>query len=56
MLYRGAWEQVQDEGDGAAVEADEEVDAGERDIGCAWNTEHVGHGVHHGRHGPPRDA
>ena len=48
--YPVVFKELQDEGDGAAVDADEEVDAGERDVGRAGHTEHVGHGVHHGGH------
>ena len=51
--YPVVFEELQDEGDGAAVDADEEVDAGQRDVGGAGHAEHVGHGVHHGCHRPP---
>lgn len=51
--HRCAVKQVKDEGDGTAVDANKQVDAGQRDVGCAGNTEDVGHGVHHGRHRPP---
>lgn len=50
--YCSALKQVQDEGDGTAVDPDEEVDAGQRDVGCAGDAEDEGHGVHHGCHGP----
>lgn len=45
--------QLQDEGNGAAVDADEQVDAGQRHIGCARHVKDVGHGIHHGCHWPP---
>lgn len=51
--YCGALKKVQDEGDGAAVDAYEEVDARQRDVGCAGDTEYDGQWVHHGRHRPP---
>lgn len=51
--YCGALKKVQDEGDGAAVDAYEEVDARQRDVGCAGDTEYDGQRVHHGRHRPP---
>lgn len=52
--YCGAFKKVQDEGDGTAVDADEEVDTWQRDVGCAGNTEYKGHGVHHGYHRPAK--
>lgn len=53
LSYCALLEKVQDEGDGAAVQANEEVDARQRDIGRAGNPEDVRHGVHHGGHRPP---
>lgn len=50
--YCGALKEVQNEGDGTAVDADEEVDTRQRDVGCAGDTEYKGHGVHHGCHRP----
>lgn len=50
--YCGALKKVQDEGDGTAVDANEEVDTWQRDIGCAGDTEYKGHGVHHRCHRP----
>lgn len=50
--YCGSLKKVQDEGYGAAVDANEEVDTWQRDVGCAGDTEYVGHGVHHGCHRP----
>ena len=47
------FEQLQDEGDGAAVDADEQVDAGQGHVGGARDVEDVGQGIHHGRHRPP---
>lgn len=47
------FKKLQDEGDGAAVDAYEQVDAGQGNIRSAWDAEYVGHGVHHGRHRPP---
>lgn len=52
--YCGALKKVQDEGDGTAVDANEEVDTRQRDVGCAGHTEYEGHGVHHGRHRPAK--
>lgn len=45
--------ELQDEGDGAGVDANEEVDAGQRHVGSARDVEYVGHWIHHGRHRPP---
>lgn len=51
--YPIIFKKFQDKGGGAAVDADEEVDAGQGYVRCARDVEDVGHGVHHGRHGPP---
>lgn len=52
--YCGALKEVQDEGDGAAVDANKQVDTRQRDVGGAGDTEDIGHGVHHGGHRPAR--
>lgn len=52
-MYRVILEEFQNESNGAAVDADEEIDAGQRDVCRAGNTEHVRHGVHHRCHRPP---
>lgn len=39
----------------AAVDTDEEVDAGQHHVCCAGNTEDEGGGVHHGGDGPPKE-
>lgn len=49
-------EKLQNEGDGAGVDADEEVDAGQRHVGSARDVEDVGHRIHHGRHRPPAET
>lgn len=51
--YPIVFKKLQDESDGAAVDAYEQVDAGQGHIRSTWNTEYVGHGVHQGRHRPP---
>lgn len=48
--YPVVFEKLQDEGDGAAVDANEQVDAGQGHIRSTWDVEYVGHGIHHGRH------
>lgn len=51
--YCRALKKVQDKGNGTAIDANEKVDAWQRDIGCAGDTEYEGHGVHHWCHRPP---
>ena len=46
--------ELHEEGGHAAVDADEEVDAGQHHVGCAGNAEDEGGGVHHGGDGPPK--
>lgn len=46
-------EELHDEGGHAAVDADEEVDAGQHHVGCAGHAEDEGGGVHQGGDGPP---
>lgn len=48
--YPIVFKELQDEGDGAAVDAYEQVDTGQGHICGTWDVEYVGHGVHHGRH------
>lgn len=48
--YPIVFEKLQDEGDGAAVDAYEQVDAGQGHICSTWDVKYVGHGIHHGRH------
>lgn len=44
------FKQLQDESDGAAVDAYEQVDAGQRHICCTRDVEYIGQGIHHGCH------
>lgn len=50
--YPIVFKKLQDEGDGAGVDAHEQVDAGQRDVGGARDVEHVGHGIHQGSDRP----
>lgn len=45
--------QLHDEGGHAAIDADEEVDAGQHHVRCAGNAEDEGSWIHHGGDGPP---
>lgn len=46
-------QELHDEGGHAAVDADEEVDAGQHHVGCAGHAEDEGGGVHQRGDGPP---
>lgn len=46
-------EEIHDKGGHAAVDANEEVDAGEHHIGCAGHAKDEGGRVHQGGDGPP---
>lgn len=48
--------QLHDEGGDAAVDADEDVDAGQDYVGGAGDLEEEGSGVHQGSDGPPEDT
>lgn len=49
-------EELHNKGGHAAVNADEEVDAGQHHVGCAGHAEDEGGGVHHGGDGPSADT
>ncbi len=46
-------EELHDKRGHAAVDADEEVEAGQDHIRCAGNAEQEGGGIHHRSDGPP---
>ena len=48
--------ELHNKGGHTAVNADEEVDAGQHHVGCAGHAEDEGGGVHHGGDGPPADT
>lgn len=46
------FKELHNKGGHAAVNTDEEVDAGQHHVGCAGHAEDEGGGVHHGSDGP----
>lgn len=47
--------ELHNKGGYAAVNTNEEVDAGQHHVGCAGHAEDKGGGVHHGGDGPPTE-
>ncbi len=55
MLTHVVSEQLHDEGGDAAIDADEDVDAGEDDVGRAGDLKEEGGGVHQRSDRPPEN-
>lgn len=56
MVTHIVTKQLHDEGGDTSVDADEDVDAGEDNIGCAGDLEEEGGRVHQGSDGPAGNA